>query len=202
MTNKDYNELEDRRICQALRGVGIQVNSIWDLVHTSQSYPEAIPLLIEMLQSAKSDAVVEGIVRSLTVKEARGVAAGPLLKLFKDYPTSDPMHQSTKWAIGNVLSEVADNRVFEEIAELVMDKRHGTSRQMLVIALGNMKDSRATPLLVDLLDDEEVVGHALVALGKLKDRGARQTIEKFLSHPNAWVRKEASKALSKIDKAK
>ena len=73
---------------------------------------------------------------------------------------------------------------------------------MVAVALGNMKDPRAVDVLIELLEDEEVAGHALLALGKLKSSKAKPYIEPFLGHPKAWVRKEAKRALAKIDKAK
>jgi HEAT repeat protein len=53
-----------------------------------------------------------------------------------------------------------------------------------------------------LLKDEEVAGHALIAIGKLKADKAKSYIKPFLEHPKSWVRKEAKRALAKIDKAK
>jgi len=34
----------------------------------------------------------------------------------------------------------------------------------------------------------------------LKAKQARSDVEKFLTHPKAWVRREAKKALKKIDR--
>jgi HEAT repeat protein len=70
---------------------------------------------------------------------------------------------------------------------------------MLAVALGNMVDVRAADLLLKLLHDEEVVGHALIALGKLKVQKARPQIESLLKHRKPWVRKEAQKALASLD---
>jgi HEAT repeat protein len=64
-----------------------------------------------------------------------------------------------------------------------------------------MKDPRAVDVLIDLLDDDDVAGHAVVGLGKLRASKARQRVEEFLAHPKAWVRREAKRALAKIDKA-
>jgi HEAT repeat protein len=69
---------------------------------------------------------------------------------------------------------------------------------MVVLALANMRDSRAVDVLLGLLDDDEVAGHAVMALGKLKAGKARPAIEEFLKHPKPWVRKEAKKALDKL----
>jgi HEAT repeat protein len=103
-----------------------------------------------------------------------------------------------KWAIGNALSVVADDRVFEQLAAIAEDKRHGHDREMVALALGNMKDPRAVDVLVRLLDDDQVAGHAIMALGKLRARGVRSKIEPFLDHPKTWVRREARKALKRM----
>jgi HEAT repeat protein len=113
----------------------------------------------------------------------------------------DPSGTALKWAIGNALSVVADDHVFNEIVGLIKDKSHGRAREMLAVALGNMKDPRAVDVLVRLLADEEVAGHALIALGKLRATQSRPQVEAFLSHQKSWVRQEAKRALSKIDKA-
>jgi len=71
---------------------------------------------------------------------------------------------------------------------------------MLVIALGKMKNPHAVDLLIELLGDDEVVGHALAALGKRRDQKARPCIERLLNHPKAWVRGEAKKAIAKLNR--
>ena len=92
--------------------------------------------------------------------------------------------------------------MFDEVARLVQDKRHGKAREMLAETLGNMKDSVAVDLLIHLLEDEDVNAHALYALGKLNAEKAVPRIEQLLDHPRPLVRKEAKRALAKIDKAK
>ena len=69
---------------------------------------------------------------------------------------------------------------------------------MLALALGNMHNPRAVDVLTDLLDDEEVVGYAVMALGKLRASAARERLETLTKHPNKWVRREAQKALSRL----
>ena len=137
------------------------------------------------------------LVRALSVKWAKPVAAPALIDEFYRAPSGSGL----KWAIGNALSVVADDQVFDKVVHLVRDKQHGKAREMLAVALGNMKDLRSADVLIELLGDEEVAGHALIALGKLKVQRARLDIERFLDHPKAWVRAEARRALARIDKA-
>ncbi len=188
---------DDRRVSRALRDAGIPVSSVYDLVSTSRGYPAAIPVLLRFLSEDLDSNVKEGIVRALTTKEARGIAAKPLVAEFQRMRGSSAL----KWAIGNALEEVADDSVLEDLVSLAGEKRHGDSRQMLVVALGKFRDPRATSVLVELLDDEDVAGHAIIALGNLRRREARKRIEGFLQHPMPWIRSEAKRALAKIDTA-
>jgi HEAT repeat protein len=142
----------------------------------------------------------EDIVRTVSVKQARPVAAPSLIKAFEDAADDEELY--LKWAIGNGLSVVADDSVFEDLVRLARDKKHGRAREMLCFALGNMKNTKAQDVLVELLDDEQVVGHAIRRLGKLKALKARSKIETFTSHRKAWIRREAKRALEKIDRAK
>src|SRR5262252_3641971 len=55
----------------ALRDVGVEVDSVWDLVNTSRPYPEAIAVLVDQVRKPYPDKVSEGIGRALAVPEAR-----------------------------------------------------------------------------------------------------------------------------------
>jgi hypothetical protein len=185
-------------ILAELAAVGLNYSSTEDLRHSGERYERAIPILIKWLPLISNQGLKDSIVRTLSVPWARPAAALPLIVEFRSAQglTSD----SQKWAIGNALSIVADDSVFDEIAELVQDKRHGKAREMLAVALGNMKDPRTIVLLIELLHDDVVAGHAVMALGRLKAHKARPQIESMLYHPKPWVRKEAQKALAKLDK--
>jgi hypothetical protein len=50
-----------------------------------------------------------------------------------------------------------------------------------------------------LLDDDMVAGHAIMALGRLKAKRSRSRLKPFLHHRRAWVRREAQKAVQRID---
>lgn len=180
-----------------LSQLGVRIDSLSELVNKSIDYQVAIPLLISWLPRTSNTAVKSTLVRSLTVKWAKPEAAIPLIKEFQKTPQSEEF--GLKWAIGNALSVVADDSVFDEIVELVRDKRHGRAREMLAVALANMKNPRAVDVLLSLLDDDEIAGHALIALRKLAPPEAREAIEQFVDHPKTWVRNEAKRALKKID---
>lgn len=197
LTSEDPADIEHRRILQTLRDSGIAISSLDELVNTSRPYPEAVPVLLRLLPTAREPNIREAIIRALTVKEARGIAAKPLVDEFR----TSTENWVRKWTIGNALSVVADDSVFEDLVELAKDQRHGRAREMLMLALGRMKNPRAAAVLMELLDDDEVVGHAVIGLGNLRAEKARPLLERFLNHPMPWVRTEAKRALKKIETA-
>jgi len=87
--------------------------------------------------------------------------------------------------VGDALSVVADDSVFEDIVNKAQDRQHTRAREMAVVAPGNMKDPPSVDVLIELLEDEEVAGHALLAPGKLKAGKAKPYIEPFLNHEKA-----------------
>jgi hypothetical protein len=105
-----------------------------------------------------------------------------------------------KWQIASALVDVADRAVWDRIAELWLDRRHGTARQMLAGALVTSKHPQAAHLLVQCLDDKNVRPHAINALGKLKTVEYRDAVAAFLDSDDAPVRREARLALERMDR--
>jgi HEAT repeat protein len=187
-------------IVQELRDAAFAVESISDLYNKKLSYERAIPILVAWLPCSTSPIVKEEIVRALSVKWARNTPASKaLVDEFEraEGPTADGL----RWAIGNSLEVLANDEIADEMIEVATDRRYGKAREMVVVGLGKLKDARVTDVLLKLLDDDEVVGHAVMALGRLRARAARSRIESLLNHPKPWIRKEVKKALSSIDKA-
>ncbi len=185
-------------LTEALAAAGFDVSSVADLYNRRMTYEKAVPILLDWLPRIKTPAVKESVVRALTVKWARPAAALPLIDEF--CRVDDGSGTGLRWTIGNALAEVADDSVFEDVAELAEDRRWGRAREMVVVALGNMREPRAVDVLRRLLSDDEVAGHAVIALGNAHAKEAREDIESLLEHPKTWVRKEASKALAKLDR--
>ena len=189
----------EKPLVEALNASAVPVQSVWDLVNTAKLYPQAISVLVVHLEHSYPFRIREGIARALTVKTAGEAAYRKLVSEFKKLPDSaDAARHGLKWALGNAISVVADRSRFDEVVELVRDKRHGTTRDMMTLRLPDLDRERAVDVLLELLADEEVAGHALTALGELKAKKARSDVERFLNHPKPWVRKEAAKALAKI----
>jgi hypothetical protein len=168
-----------------------------ELRRSGARYASAIPILLKWLPLVTESSVKESIVRCLSVPWAKPEAAKPLIAAFRSASLNSAA--GVKWTIANALEVVADKTVFTDLSELVRDPEHGKAREMLAVALGNINDPRAVEVLLTLLDDESIAGHAIMALGKLCAPQARARIERFLNHPKAWVRRQAERALQKID---
>ncbi|MCG8568692.1 MAG: HEAT repeat domain-containing protein [Spirochaetes bacterium] len=105
-----------------------------------------------------------------------------------------------RWAIGNALGVLASDDILDELIKLATDKKYGTARQMIVFGLGKLKDQQVIDVLINLLNDDDVISHAVTALGKLKTKKAIPHIKPLLNHPKPLVRREAKKAIMKIEK--
>jgi HEAT repeat protein len=184
-------------IVTALRDAGFAVDSIADLFNRKLSYKSAIPLLIEWLPRTANRDVKQDLVRALSVKWAK--AAAPILvSEFESASGDDSL--GLRWAIGNALDVLANDEISDAMLKLATTKEYGRAREMVVLGLGKLTDSRVPDTLIQLLEDDDVAGHAAKALGKLRVKRARTALEAVQNHPNQWIRKEVRKALESIQK--
>jgi hypothetical protein len=188
----------EQALLAELAANGFSVHSVWELFGRKLNYKSIIPVLLRWLPAITDQKVKEAVVRALSVKWAKPGAAPLLVKEFEK--AHDPSGIGMGWAIANALSVVADDSVFEELSQLVKNPKYGSSREMLAVALGNIKDARADDVLLDLLDDDEVAGHALIALRKRRTQKGRPKVERLINHPKSWVREEARKFLKKLSR--
>ena len=186
-------------VVDELRAQGYPVDTVADLHNKHMRYPNAIPTLLRWLPRIEDPAVKEDIVRSLSVSWARPRAASPLIHEFLKAPNDSEL--GLRWTIANALAVVADDSVFDDLVALLRNPEYGRAREMLALALSNMKTPRAVDVLIEALHDPVLAGHAIKALGKLKSRKAESAIRPFTTHPKAWIRAEAKKALASISRA-
>lgn len=146
-----------------LRAAGYDVQSAWDLVSTRGSYPSALPILLAHLPRLYPDVVREGIARALAVRETKDVGWDVLTQAYRDEPQSQ-----TKGGLAVAIAATADREVIGDVIDLVRDRRHGSSRLLLLRALTRSKDPRARETLVELKDDSDLVKEIEVILRRSK----------------------------------
>jgi hypothetical protein len=152
-------------VIKDLQQAGYKFNSLDDLRDSGLKYQSAIPILLFWLPQVPSPDSKESIVRALSVPWAKPAAGPVLLGEFEKAPKHAEL---LRWAIGNALEVVAEPSLASKIIELVKDKDNGSARDMAVLALGKIRQPKVIEALIELLDDEEVAGHAIMALRKLK----------------------------------
>jgi hypothetical protein len=147
-----------------LRAAGVAVNSVYDLVNTRESYPAALPILIRHLDVDYPPPIVEGIARALAVPAAH-VAWRKLVDRFKSSRDVGPQQ-----GFAVAVAGTANDERLDELIELVLDPRYGTSRVLLVSALERSKLQKARAVLEALQSDPQIGQGAKAVLKKLNRR--------------------------------
>lgn len=188
----DKDEILMKELIKEANTNGFDVEDFNELNSIKRKIKNLIPVLIKYLYVFEKENFKEAIIGILGVKGFYE-ATETLLNLYcSNNVTID------KWAIGDALYSIQDKRFEEKYIEIVKDKTNGISRQMIVILLGKLQCEKAIPTLISLLQDDDVNGHVIIALGYFKDNELVKYIEPFLSHEKRWIKKEAEKTIKKI----
>jgi HEAT repeats len=182
---------------------GAEVADLSDLTQGGGRYsPEVAQVLVDWLPRTTDDpSLQEKVVRQLSVPWARKQARAPMLDLFRTAPGDTKAGELRRWAVGNALEVLATDAVFDEMAALAADPSYGASRQMVVLWLGKTKQhrDRAVDVLLGLLDQDDVSGHAVKALAKLKDPRSLNGLRRMTDDPRAWVRNAAKRTVERLE---
>jgi len=114
------------------------------------------------------------------------------------------------WATGNALATLSEPSDADDLIRLLRDRRFGKSREMLCEALKRTGDARAPGVLLELIEDNDVAGHAVAVLRSLQRTAktsvlaqAREKLEALADRPtaSAFARKQARRALAEVEQA-
>jgi hypothetical protein len=191
----------ERPILEALDEVGYQVNSLADLRQAGVKYERAIPILVADLAELTEPRALAQVVRTLSVPWAKPEATKPLIDLFRQ--VDDPNELGLRWTIGNALDVTWDDAHYEDLVSLAVDTAFGRSREMIVLGFARSRRTDASDVLISLLKDRAVNGHATAALRKLMKKRripeARDGLTAMLDDERTWVRKDAERAIATLD---
>ncbi|MCM1089237.1 MAG: HEAT repeat domain-containing protein [Muribaculum sp.] len=104
------------------------------------------------------------------------------------------------WTIAEHLYQIRSKAYIPEYLEIISNAAYGSNRQMLILLMGEWKIEPAIPVLIELLEDENVRLHAISALGYFKREEFRPYFERFENSKHSGWRKYARAALKKLDK--
>ncbi len=165
-----YTE-DEESLLSDLRGVGIRIRSICDLVNTKESYHKAIPVLLQHLDAGHNDITVKGIVKALNTDGAGSEVVPPLFELFK---RTDP---KSNWNMCLYSSEVMQERVdaatINPIIDYLKDDSKGKVRLLLIPMLLKFPTQANIDLLTRLSEDGELKVTAEWTLSEIKDAAKR-----------------------------
>ncbi|NGO51586.1 hypothetical protein [Allomesorhizobium camelthorni] len=160
--------IEEEPILADLRGVGRDVNSVWDLANSSSPYPQAIPILLKHLLRCYSDRTREGIARALAVPEMEVHEAWPVLvEEYRKAPMGKGIlgpgdtkeyRSGAKDGLACALSVAATDATLPELIALAKDCAHGESRVLLLSALKKRRNTSqlAKQAIENLASDPEL----------------------------------------------
>jgi HEAT repeat protein len=196
-----------QRMLEELRAGGVDTSDFGvftSLRTTSFDHARAAPVLLRWLPALGDPVEKERVVRHLTAEpEAEQLGAAGVL--IDEFVAADDA--SLKWAIANALATLATADEADRLIELLEDRRHGASRQMLCDALKRTKDPRAPGVLIGLVDDPDVAGHAILALRLYGPRTSvphlRQAEPKLIQvladgNASPFARRQAGRALERL----
>lgn len=186
---------EEAAVVGSLRDAGVAVSHIQDVHRGKFEYKIVRPILVGWLPRLQTIEVKDQVVRALSVPQARSdEAARVLVGEFESVES----RTSYRWDVANALSVIATDTVRDDLLRIAGEKQWGKDREMIVLALANLPGPRTVSILMDLIDDDDVRGHAVMALGRLRAVEARSRVQAVLSDKRPWVRSEARKALKRM----
>ena len=183
---------------QELRELGFEFETSSQTLAFMPKHKETVlPLAIKYYQMAKHEDKTNEQNHFLNFLGFRGLdSIVPfLIKEFKDEKTLD----ITRWFISDCLYKIRSKKYTTEYLSMVADKTFGINRQMIILLLGKLREESTVPILIDLLEDEEVRLHVICALGEFRKEEFRCHFERFVKSSHPGWRKYSKRALEKLD---
>ncbi|WP_412872451.1 HEAT repeat domain-containing protein [Curtobacterium flaccumfaciens] len=185
---------EQSAILADLRALEYDFRSLSAFAQSGIRYKDAVPTLLEWLRKARTPMLQRAVAHTLTNPSAKGTAMPALVEAFRNFTDE----AGTRWAVGNSIETAYVDTYFDDVAALALDPQYGRARQMVALALGKSKRPEAVDVLLQLMDDHDISGHAVFALSKRPNPRAREALEEKLTDDRPWVRKKAALGLRKI----
>jgi len=148
----------EQPIVSDLRGVGLQLESVWDLVNSSDPYRDALPILVKHLElGGYPDRVMEGVARALAVKPA-GAHWTRLRDLYLRAEGPDEMNGL---AVALAAAATPDN--LDDLLMLLNETSRGETRLYFLRTVLSVGDERGRQT-VEALKGDPVLGKEATAL--------------------------------------
>lgn len=134
----------------ALQKVGVDVQSVWNLIGRQEGCNQVIDVLIQHVKLNYPDRVREGILRALATPDAIG-HWGELMTFFERNSLS--LSPELRYLTAVALNGAANDSVIDDVIRLVNDVRYGFDRMPLLYALQRSENAKAKMALHALRKD-------------------------------------------------
>lgn len=176
-----------------LRAVGVNVESVDDLVNIRRIAPAAVDVMMSWLPRLDDHRLQCMVIRALTAA-GKPYDAQPLIRLFEN-----DTGESLRWPIAIAMTSRNAKGVSDWLQNAVKNKTFGSARQMLILALAkHVSRDVAIPLLYSVFED--LPGHVPEAMGLIGGANEHSFLRAKLEKLSGWQRKEAQKAMKKIER--
>lgn len=126
----------------------------------------------------------------------------------KDFPDVPEWHsfEHSVWSAGEQIRDIFKNHpklkkapeIQERILKICFRRQAKRGRQSFVLLLGSPYFSNHSDKISSLLEDDDVCGHVIDALLKMKASNYLKQIEPLTSHKVIWMRNQAKKYVKKF----
>lgn len=150
----------EQPLVEDLHAAGVKVESVWDLVNTTDPYPEALPVLMHHLESrAYPDRVMDGI--------GRAIGVGPALRYWDRLVAvlRAETRPGCAEGVAVALAACATKEQLPDLIELVTETELGDNRIHLLRAIKQRGGTEGRSVLESLANSEDL-GQAARALLK------------------------------------
>ena len=96
------------------------------------------------------------------------------------------------WHYADFLYLLKDYSRLNDYISIVMDRTYGKNREMLILLIGESKSLSVVPYLLDLLQNEEILGHVLIALSNFTIPEILPIMKKYTNHKIKWIAEVAT----------
>lgn len=119
--------------------------------------------------------------------------------LLKDFYAEETT-SLTRQFIGETLRAIHSKKYVEEYLNIISNQQYGLARAPLFSLIGSLKEEKAIPVLIRLLDtDREFAPCALQALGAFRCQKLRPYFERYINSSDKDLCKAANLALKKLN---
>jgi hypothetical protein len=205
MNSKKKHEPTDPdeiRLIQQCKQLGAEVTSLYDFVPLS--YRENVKItrpIVEMLL-AEVDTVSQRNIRSVIYQAVSIPDFHDIVFPFLVNASLDEGNNVPKDFIFNDIESIALKSDAEAVGKLLLDRRAGKSRSLLIPLFAKLAKKNAIPVLLKCVGDPATRTYALKHLSMLGDISIEPDLIELAKSENSFFRKTARDALVRVKKNK